>query len=75
MLLTGASPLALGKSIYYLRAYARENHTTLESIPSFTYGGPNPPRVLYQLMADTFWFSDTIDQRSYNYIMLTTKNL
>ena len=46
-----------------------------KSIPSFTYGGPNPPRVPYQLMEDNFWFSDTIDQRSYNYIMLTTKNL
>ena len=46
-----------------------------KSILFLSYGGPNPPRVPYQLITDNFWFSDSIDQRSYNYIMLTTKNL
>ena len=47
MLLTGASPLALGKAIYYLRAYARENSTTFEIHPfSFIWGSQPSPGSL-----------------------------
>ena len=62
ILLTGTSPLALANSIYYLRAKITRHS---KSVPSLSYGSPNPPRVPYHfcLFVCLFVFFDTIDRR------------